>query len=239
MNEFNIKVDIKNNKLIAPVIELVQNDYNSTKFIFNFIGDNDYTKVLQLQLPDGSIWIKDIVNNQIVLADEKNGKMVPILVQNGKYIFDVAVYSNNAKLTTTNQESFFVRSEIVGQDVQLDDRLPILDDLINKVDKAITETNNLDIDIADSIITITKKDGSKESATVSGGKVNDVLVDGNSVVSNGIANIDLGMVSGLEKVLKDILEAIQQGGTTSMVIEEIEQIIVSYFENKTVGEVEE
>jgi hypothetical protein len=45
-------------------------------------------------------------------------------------------------------------------------------------------------------------------------------------------------ITELEKVLKDILEAIQNGGTTSMVIEEIEQIIVSYFENKTVEEVE-
>jgi hypothetical protein len=46
-------------------------------------------------------------------------------------------------------------------------------------------------------------------------------------------------VMELENVLRDILEAIQNGGTTSMIIEEIEQLIVSYFENKTVGEVEE
>ena len=45
-------------------------------------------------------------------------------------------------------------------------------------------------------------------------------------------------VSDLEKVLQDILEAIQKGGTTSNTIAEIEQIIVSYFENKTVEEVE-
>jgi hypothetical protein len=45
-------------------------------------------------------------------------------------------------------------------------------------------------------------------------------------------------VDGLENILRDILEAIQNGETTSMVIEEIEQLIVSYFENKTVEEVE-
>lgn len=46
-------------------------------------------------------------------------------------------------------------------------------------------------------------------------------------------------VADLETVLQDILEAIQEGGTTSTTIAEIEQLIVSYFENKTVGEVEE
>lgn len=45
-------------------------------------------------------------------------------------------------------------------------------------------------------------------------------------------------VKDLEKVLQDILEAIQKGETTSNTIAEIEQIIVSYFENKTVEEVE-
>jgi hypothetical protein len=70
------------------------------------------------------------------------------------------------------------------------------------------------------------------------GKVDDVLVDGKSVVTDGIANIDLSSVSELDNVLRNILEAIQEGGTTSNTIAEIEQVIVSYFENKTVEEVE-
>lgn len=143
MNEFNIKVDIKNNKLIAPIIELVQNDYNSTKLKFDFTGDDNYVKVFQLQLPDGSMWIKDIIDNEILLADEKEGQIVPILVQSGMYIFDVAIYGSNKKLTTTNQESFHVRSEISGQDVELDDRLPILDALINETHNTIKEVGDI------------------------------------------------------------------------------------------------
>jgi hypothetical protein len=42
----------------------------------------------------------------------------------------------------------------------------------------------------------------------------------------------------LDNVLRDILEAIQTGDITSNTIAEIEQIIVSYFENKTAEEVE-
>lgn len=45
-------------------------------------------------------------------------------------------------------------------------------------------------------------------------------------------------VHELENVLQDILEVIQSGISTSMIIEEIEQLIVSYLENKTVEEVE-
>ena len=48
-----------------------------------------------------------------------------------------------------------------------------------------------------------------------------------------------GSIEKVENLLQDILKAIQEGGTTSTTIAEIEELIVSYFENKTVEEVEE
>lgn len=48
-----------------------------------------------------------------------------------------------------------------------------------------------------------------------------------------------GSIENLENLLQDILKAIQEGGTTSSTIDEIEGLIVSYFETKTVSEVEE
>ena len=48
-----------------------------------------------------------------------------------------------------------------------------------------------------------------------------------------------GSIKELENLLQDILKAIQEGGTTSTTIAEIEELIVSYFENKTAREVEE
>ena len=47
-----------------------------------------------------------------------------------------------------------------------------------------------------------------------------------------------GSIEKVEILLQDILKAIQTGGATSSTIEEIEQLIVSYFETKTVEEVE-
>jgi hypothetical protein len=46
-------------------------------------------------------------------------------------------------------------------------------------------------------------------------------------------------VAALETVLQNILEVIQKGGQTATTIAEIEELIVSYFETKTAGEVEE
>ena len=65
--------------------------------------------------------------------------------------------------------------------------------------------------------------------------ITDVMVDGVSVVTNGIANIKL---SDLEKVLQDILTVIQGSEIDNITISQIEELIVAYFENKTVGEVE-
>ena len=42
----------------------------------------------------------------------------------------------------------------------------------------------------------------------------------------------------LENVLQNILKAIQDGGTTTSTVAEIDQLIVSYLETKTVEEVE-
>lgn len=46
-------------------------------------------------------------------------------------------------------------------------------------------------------------------------------------------------VAGLENLLRDILLAIQNNESASMTIDEIEQLIVSYFETKSVEEVEQ
>jgi hypothetical protein len=58
-----------------------------------------------------------------------------------------------------------------------------------------------------------------------------------NITEENIANWN--KVENVENVLRDILVAIEEGRTATSTIEEIEQIIVSYFEDITVGEVEE
>lgn len=173
MNEYKIKVSLERGLIINPDIHLVQNDYNSTTFDFEFDDDSyeQYTKVFQLQYPDGTIWKKEIRDNKVTLANfGEEGNPVSILVQTGKYYFDIAVYDNDSKLTTTEKVYFNVREEITGEDIELDDRLPVLDDLINTVNRNLNETDNLDIELKDNILTITKKDGTSYSENVKGEK---------------------------------------------------------------------
>lgn len=69
-----------------------------------------------------------------------------------------------------------------------------------------------------------------------GGAIDDVRVDGLSVVKDRIAYINL---SDLEKTLQDILTIIRGGELDENQVVQIEELIVSYFETKTIKEVEE
>lgn len=122
-----------------------------------------------------------------------------IFTESGKYVFEISLYDGDSKLTSAcnyipvKQEEIVINNEIVKP------YLPIFDELIKQVNKSINEANNLDIDVVveenNTVIEITKKDGSKKSTTVSGSSgedtVSDVKVDGKSIVENKIANIDL------------------------------------------------
>lgn len=138
MKEYTLKIDFNNQRIIPnQEIELVQNDYNSTKF--NFIFDDEYseyTKVFELKYPSGKKWIKKIINDEVILADyDEDGNIIPILIKEGDYKFEVVLYDENSKLTNFATGKFFVRPELVNptdEEIELDDRLPILDDLIQE-----------------------------------------------------------------------------------------------------------
>lgn len=127
---------------------------------------------------------------------------------------------------------------------------------ITEIQKVINEANNLNLELVDNELIITHKDGSKTTTKLSeSGDTNDYndlnnQPSINNVVLEGNKTLDeLGIqakgnyvkdteIDELENVLRDILNSIQSGVSSSIIIEEIEQIIVSYFENKTVEEVE-
>lgn len=201
MNEYDIQVDLEHGLVFHKEINLVQNDYNSTVFNFKF-NDKDYsnyTKVFQLEYPDGKTWTKEIKENKITLADlNEENIYIPILTQSGKYYFDIAIYDENSKLTTTKKSYFNARKKISGEDIELDDRVPILDDLINNVTKNINETNNLDIDIENSIITITKKDGTTKSENVKG--------DAYIITEEDMQEIETNVKEDIQPILDNIQE---------------------------------
>lgn len=185
MNEYYMNVNFEKGKIDTNLFKLVQNDYNSTKINFTF--DKEGTIQFKMLFPDKTTaYIDEIVNNEIIL---KEG----LLSQNGTYKIEICVNGVDSRLTDYPTHEFIVRKELINTDeiVEPDDRVPILDNLINQVNQtkedvenleedietaledvnqAIEQTNNLDLDVnkvgKEATIDVTKKDGTTKSVKV-------------------------------------------------------------------------
>ena len=160
MKDYNINVNFNDGTIESDFMELVENDYNSTKLNFKF--DIDERIVLKILYPDGTIaYVNDIVNNEYVFQEG-------LLSQDGEYQMELAAYDGTGRLTNYETMAFYVRPELVSTDeiVEPDDRVPILDNLINEVE-------NLDLDATKSddiaTITIKKKDGTIKTVEIRDG----------------------------------------------------------------------
>ena len=126
MNEYNIAVDFQRGNIYTDLSVLVQNDHNAYKINFDF--DKEFDRALfKLKYPvDNKVWVQEITDNQLTL---------PVLNDTGDYEYEIAIYSEDGRLTDYATEKFHVRSELISTDeiVESDDRVPILDNLINTV----------------------------------------------------------------------------------------------------------
>lgn len=139
MNIYNFDVNFTTGRIYAPDFILVVNDNNSTLFKFTFDQTGRY--VFKLLYPDGTIYVQDIIDNQLKLTKG-------VLNQEGNYKFEISLYGDDNRLTTARIKEFPVRLELVSTDepVQADDRLPILDNLIEETNKIVEAAKNGDYD---------------------------------------------------------------------------------------------
>ena len=180
MNEYSIVVDFQNGNIYTDLSILVQNDYNAYKLNFEF--DKEFERALfKLKYPvENKEWVQDIVDNKLIL---------PVLKDTGDYEYEISIYSEDGRLTGYATEKFHVRSELINTDeiVEPDDRVPVLDNLINEttqlknetvilkeeVEEAIEETNNLGINISKdgkiATVELTKKDSTTKTVTLKDG----------------------------------------------------------------------
>ena len=128
MNEYNFNVKFEKGKISSNLKKLVQNDYNSTKINFTF--DKEGRKLFKMLYPDGSTYITQIDNDELLFG-------VGVLSQNGTYGVEIALYTEAGRLTDYATTKFDVRAELIQSDeiVEVDDRLPILDSLINDIEQ--------------------------------------------------------------------------------------------------------
>jgi len=143
MKKYNIRANFEKNILVFPKIELVENDYNSVEFDFSF-DDDEGTKYIEIKKPNGKVWVKEIVDNKVVLVDyDESGKVIPVITCKGDYEFEISKYIENSKYTINKTGFFEARDEIVysNDEIEADVKLPILDDLINHVETLKNDCN--------------------------------------------------------------------------------------------------
>ena len=171
MNEIKIKVKFKKGLCYSQGIKLVQNDYNSTKLVFEF-DDNEGTKIFELKDPDDNVILADeIVNNELILARfDEHDNAYPIFTKEGEYVYEVSLYKDNSKLTSA-YDKFKVNAEQVIIDGEIvETYTPMFDNLLSDLAGALQETDNIDIDVNKvgntATVSITKKDGTNKSVQI-------------------------------------------------------------------------
>ena len=171
MNEIKIKVKFKKGLCYSQGIKLVQNDYNSTKLVFEF-DDNEGTKIFELKDPDDNVILADeIVNNELILARfDEHDNAYPIFTKEGEYVYEVSLYKDNSKLTSASDKFKVNAEQVIIDDEIVETYTPMFDNLLSDLSSALQETDNIDIDVEKvgntSTVSITKKDGTNKSVQI-------------------------------------------------------------------------
>ena len=128
MNEYNFNVKFEKGRISTNLKKLVQNDYNSTKINFTF--DKKGRKLFKMLYPDETPYITQIDNDELIFGPG-------VLSQDGTYEVEIALYTEDGRLTDYATTKFDVRAELIQSDeiVEVDDRLPILNSLINDIEQ--------------------------------------------------------------------------------------------------------
>ena len=131
MKEYNFEISFKDGGIYSKerLNELVQNDYNSIKLNFEF-KDLYSNKILFKMIDSSGILLvsRFLEDNSIILEAGE-------LKTTGTYKFDLSLYDEDSKLTTSDTFVLEVRKEIANINEEKDnpEKPTILDQLINEV----------------------------------------------------------------------------------------------------------
>ena len=174
MNTINVTIDFTKGINKITGINLITNDYASTKMVFEF-DRTDGTKVLEMKNPSGElVYLGEIINNEVVLARVSNGLNYSIFSSEGRYIYEVSLYVDDSKLTSVKGELPVAKEQVIIDGEVVEPYLPLFDELMQDINSAITETNNLNLSASKSdhttTITITDKEGQTSQVEILDGE---------------------------------------------------------------------
>lgn len=177
MNTINVEINFTKGTNKLTGINLITGDYASTKMVFQF-DRTDGTKVLEMKNPSGEVvFFDEIINNEVLLSAFDEGLNYSIFNEEGRYIYEVSLYNGDSKLTSVKGELPVQKEQVIIDGEIVEPYLPYFDRLMQQLDTAITETNNLDISASKvdttTTITITHKDGTTQQVLVLDGEKGD------------------------------------------------------------------
>lgn len=174
MNTINVVIDFEKGINRISGIDLITGDYASTQIKFTF-DKEDGTKVFEMKNPSGTtVYVGEIENNTVLLTGVDDDENYSVLNEAGTYIYEVSLYDGDAKLTSVSGQIPVRQEQVVICDETLTPYLPIFDELMQQIQTAITETNNLDIEAEKvehtTTITITDKEGVEHTVQILDGE---------------------------------------------------------------------
>lgn len=179
MNELFITINFTTQKFIINGIDLISGDYNSTKIKFNFEDNKEGTKILEIRPLDSetkdATFMTEIINNEVILVSKtEDNKNASPFTKGGTYLMEVSLYGDDdSKLSTITKHFNVLNEEINVSDELIEPYLPIFDELMQEINKAINEASNINIDIEKvgltTTITIKNRDGIIKTAKVMDG----------------------------------------------------------------------
>lgn len=166
----NKKYDIlvnfeKSDSISSDNIKIVKGDYNSIEFDFQ-LSKTDYSKaVFYMVKPSGLHFVGEIVDNKVTF--ESNN----VFNEAGKYLFSVALYGTDSRLTNSSIGTLIVVDGKIDMDDEIiqEENYQILDQLINEVSTLKDEITasikvlddvfkNVEYNADTGVLTFTKKD---------------------------------------------------------------------------------
>jgi hypothetical protein len=178
MNIINVSVDFTKSECNVYGYTPVDNDYNVSKLVFDFDKEYEGRKVLEIRplnsYDSNATFVSEIIDNEVILGNLVEGEYHSIFTQAGDHIVEVHLYNDNSKMTAISKINLKVKEEqIVIDDEQATVYLPIFDQMIQELDRAIDETNNLNLDISKTdnktTVELTNKDGTTKTVDIMDG----------------------------------------------------------------------
>lgn len=138
-----VKVSFLKHTITIKSVGVVEGDYNTTKFVFEFEEDVSGQRiVLKMRNPEGEpILMKDLTDNEVVLAGfDEEGKAYSLFNTSGPHPFELVLYGENSKLTSaTGWLAVSERQVDIGDGETFKGYLPALDQALSGVGRGIVE----------------------------------------------------------------------------------------------------